>query len=399
MTENRFAQQRWDKVRKVLERRFHDADVQAARAVYAAVAAHRLKGQPVWPMAVAPPGSLKTEILDALRGLPNIHFIDAVTANTFISGQIVDGPADRAPSLLDRVGKSGLLVIADFSTVLSMKADRRGSILADMRRIFDGHLRKEYGTTQQAREWSGRITFVVAATPDVDQHYAIFQTLGERFLMVRWHRPGGVEAAMKAMNQDIGAAKAEMKTAVHAVFERLPQKALGVLLSEHDQRQVAALADFTVRARTQVPRDRSKDIIYIPEPEAATRLAQQLCQLAKGSALLVGRTQAGVEDLDLVRRVAFDCIPATRRQLLDHRIGTAMGEKLAAPSIPDSTLSYHREDLRSLKLLDEDNTLSKLALKLLDQAGVLHQNSPPSESSIEEDPDPSGGGETSGEAP
>ena len=27
--------------------------------------------------------------------------------------------------------------------------------------------------------------------------YSVFQTLGERFVMVRWHRPGGVEAAPK----------------------------------------------------------------------------------------------------------------------------------------------------------------------------------------------------------
>ena len=394
MTTKQTAQNRWNTVVDVLQHRFHDADVQAARAVYAAVAAHRLKGQPVWPMAVAPPGSLKTEILDAMRGLPYVHFIDSVTPNTFISGQIVEGPqGGPAPSLLGRVGKSAILVVADFSTVLSMRSEKRASILADMRRIFDGDLRKEYGTTEGRREWSGRITFVVAATPDVDQHYAIFQTLGERFLMVRWHRPGGVEAAMKAMNQDIGAAKAEMKAAVHAVFKALPTEGDDVSLLTEDQYQVAALADFAVRARTQVTRQSyTKVILYTPEPEAATRLAQQLCQLAKGSALLVGRTQVGVEDLDLVRRVAFDCIPAVRRQWLDHCIGTAMGEELLAPSIPGSTLHYAREDLKSLKLLDEDNGLSDLALDLLDKAGVLHQKSPPSECPIEEDPQALGEG-------
>ena len=83
-------QQRWNAVVEVMRRRFHGADVQAARVVYASVAAHRLKGQPVWPMAVAPPGSLKTEILDALHGLPHVHFIDSVTPNTFISGQILE---------------------------------------------------------------------------------------------------------------------------------------------------------------------------------------------------------------------------------------------------------------------------------------------------------------------
>ena len=392
MTTKQTAQNRWDNVVDVLQHRFHDADVQAARAVYAAVAAHRLKGQPVWPMAVAPPGSLKTEILDALNGLPNVHFIDSVTPNTFLSGQIVEGPSSRPPSLLDRVGGSALIAIADFSTVLSMNRDRRGSILADMRRIFDGRLRKEFGTSEKPREWEGRITFLVAATPDVDRHYAIFQTLGERFLMVRWHRPGGVAAAIKAMNQDIEGAKKEMRAAVHALIKRLPADGTEVTLIDHHQYQVAALADFTVRARTQVPRDGYKDIVYVPEAEAPTRLAQQLCQLAKGSALLVGRTVVEREDLALVRRVAFDCIPATKWRVVDHGIQTVAGQNPPPLEGPASSLSYARGDLKALKLLDAQHNLSNLAIELLTQAGVLHETSPPSELGNREPQQPLGEG-------
>ena len=269
-------------------------------------------------------------------------------------------------------------MIADFSTVLSMPQDKRKSILADMRRIFDGDLRKEYGTTEGSRAWSGRITFLVAATPDVDLHYAIFQTLGERFLMVRWHRPGGVEAAIKAMNQDLPVAKLEMKTAVHALIKDLPEEGADLSLTPGEQLQLAALAEFTVRARTQVPRDGFKDIIYTPEAEAPTRRAQQLCQLAKGSALLVGRRATAPEDLDLVQRVAFDCIPATRRQVLDHAIQTAHGQTPPDVTVPDSSLFYCRGDLKALELLS-GTLLSDLARALLTQAGVLHQNSPPNE--------------------
>jgi integrase len=43
------------------------------------------------------------------------------------------------------------------------------------------------------------------------------------------------------------------------------------------------LAEFVVRARTHVPRDSHKHVIYVPEAEAPTRLSQQLCQLAKES--------------------------------------------------------------------------------------------------------------------
>ena len=214
----------WESLQRVLLARFHEPDLEAVRVLYAAVAAHRLSGQPVWLMLVAPPGSMKTELLEALGGLPGVHLVDRLTPNSFLSGQV---GRSRAPaSLLHRIGPDGILVFPDFSTVLSMSRDHRGAVLADMRRIFDGHLRRELGTAEHPaeREWRGRLTFLVAATPDVDRHYSIFQTLGERFVMVRWHRPGGTEAALRAMSQDRQRVRQELRDAVSALFDSLPEQ-------------------------------------------------------------------------------------------------------------------------------------------------------------------------------
>ena len=82
--------ERWDAVVRALHTHYYEPDIEAARALYAAVAAHDLSGQPVWPMAVAPPSSMKTEIVRALEGLRGVHSIDSVTSKTFISGQIRD---------------------------------------------------------------------------------------------------------------------------------------------------------------------------------------------------------------------------------------------------------------------------------------------------------------------
>lgn len=129
-----------------LQKHFHEPDVQAAGFLYAAVAAHDLKGKPVWPMAVAPPSSMKTEIIAALNDLPFVHSIDGFTSKTFISGQIRDKSSRAKPepasSLLHRIGPSGILLCPDFSTVLAVKADDRNAIFADLRRIYDGELKK-----------------------------------------------------------------------------------------------------------------------------------------------------------------------------------------------------------------------------------------------------------------
>ena len=242
----------WSQIERALLDHHHEPDLRAARAVYSAVAAHRLNGQPVWIMAVAPPGSMKTDLLAALDGLPNVHLIDRITPNSFLSGQIKDAkrPSTVSPSLLHRIGQEGIIAHPDFSNVLSMPRTHRGSVLADMRRIYDGHLRKEYGTddSQSQHEWRGRITFVVATTDEVDRHYSVFQTLGERFVMVRWSRPGGTEAALKAMNQNCERGKSELRHSVHAVFENLPS--IEPILPPETQERVAALAEFAVRGRT-----------------------------------------------------------------------------------------------------------------------------------------------------
>jgi hypothetical protein len=362
---------RWAAVEAALREHYHKPDLQGARALYAALAAHNFSGPPVWPMIVAPPGSMKTDLLVALDGLPHVHLIDRVTPNTFLSGQIKDStrPETRnSSSLLHRIGPTGIIAYPDFSTILSMNRAYRGSVLADMRRIYDGHLRKEYGTDEdrKAHEWKGRISFAVATTDEVDRYYSVFQSLGERFVMTRWRRPGGTEAALKAMNQNCEARTRDLRQAVHVLMSGLGKQSPE--LPQKTQQQIASLAEFAVRGRTHIHRNgRSKEIDYIPEPEAATRLAQQLAQLAKGSALLTERACVEEEDYQLVRRVAFDCIIPLRRGLLDALI---RGERPEACKLPGSTLSYVREELRAVGLLEGD-ALSDLSRSLLSEAGVF----------------------------
>jgi hypothetical protein len=60
----------------------------------------------------------------------------------------------------------------------------------------------------------------------------------------------------------------------------------------------------------------TKEMEDEPQAESATRLAQQLCQLTKGSARLDGRTSVSQDDFEVARRVAFDCVPPRRMEIL-----------------------------------------------------------------------------------
>lgn len=190
-------------VEAVLRKHYHDPDVQAARIVLGAVAAHDLEGQPVWMMIVAPPGSMKTELAEALADCEGVHLIDQLTPRTFLSGQIQDGEKrhnGRSASLLHRIG-SGIIVMRDFSTILELRADDVATIMSQLRCIHDGAFTKEVGTSEETPSWRGRITCIVCATPAVDGRAGSLRPLGERFMQVRPPRTS-VEGALRAMNQD-----------------------------------------------------------------------------------------------------------------------------------------------------------------------------------------------------
>jgi hypothetical protein len=354
-------------VKQVLTDHAYKPDLQAARALYAGIAAHRLSGTPVWPMLVAPPGSLKTELLGALSDFPGVHFVDQFTSKTFISGKMDDPgkPRQASPSLLKRIGAEGILVCPDFSTLLGGKQDSRESVFADLRRIYDGQLSKEFGTGENLEDhkWTGRITVAVAVTPAIDGYSGAFQSLGERFIMIRWPRADGPQAALIAMDQDTVTMRVALKAAVHGLINGLP--ALQPDVPSALKHQIAHLAEVIARGRTHVQRNTSKQIIELPQVESPTRLAQQFVQLSRGSALLSGRFTVEQADFDLVYRVALDCLRPARRSVLDT---LAKRGSVSDLGIPGSTLQYALDDLEAVGLV-KDRQLHPHAVSLLSDAG------------------------------
>ena len=98
----------WKRLETFLYANYENPDIGAVKVMFAVVAAHRITDYPpAWLLVIAPSGSMKTEILRALEGLPSIHFVDEVTESTFISGKF-DEPGknkqSHPASLLHRIG-------------------------------------------------------------------------------------------------------------------------------------------------------------------------------------------------------------------------------------------------------------------------------------------------------
>jgi hypothetical protein len=343
----------WTKVEDVLNENYTNADVGAARVLCAAMAAHSLKEfPPAWCLAIAPPGSAKTDLLESFRDLPRVHFVDELTTKTFLSGKVDDKGKERKKpaSLLHRIGSDGVIVAADFSTFTS-DPNMLKIILAQFRRIYDGNYCREFGTDENLHErnWKGRLTFFGGGVPDIDRHYSLFQSLGERFIRARWPRAGGVDAGLQAM-EHTNVVQEKLREAVRSlVLPILSSPQTAPSIPRQTKLQIANLGELIALSRSYVERDRStREAVGIPSSEGNTRLPQQLCQLARGSALLDARHEVNESDYKLVCRAAFDSLPPARIVVLKAMI---QGKGPFTLGFPKATVSRALEDLELCGIL------------------------------------------------
>ena len=211
------------------------------------------------------------------------------------------------------------------------------------------------------------------AVPEIDRHYSMFQSLGERFVRVRWPRAGGVETGLQAM-EHTAEVMAELRASVQSLMRPIlsnPQSAPQI--PDSIKLKIANLSEFVALARSYVERDGySREAIGVPVTEGNTRLPQQLCQIARGSALLDSRSQVNEEDYKLVLRAALDSLPPARLAVL-----TAIleGRSPFSLGLPKATIDRAIEDLKLAGVLTETVGFSKEAQGLLAAACLVQEAS------------------------
>lgn len=138
-------------------------------------------------------------------------------------------------------------------------------------------------------------------------------------------------------------------------------------------RRTGNLTELVCFARTYVNRVREEPDgeVY---PESNTRLPQQLCQMARGWAALMGKAAVDEEEERLVRRVAFDCVPPARKAVIDDIRG---GPSAYSVMVSAGAVSVAKDDLVELGLIVKGDEMSvrkmsftEFARDLLREAGL-----------------------------
>jgi hypothetical protein len=166
----------------------------------------------------------------------------------------------------------------------------------------------------------------------------------------------------------------ELRSAVHALMlPILSRRPADPAICNEIQVKISHLSEFAVLARTYIERDNYTRVASgVPVTESNTRLPQQLCQLARGSALLDERAEANQEDYDLVCRAAFDSVPPGRIAVLGALQSRRSPHSLG---LPKATVERAIDDLKLAQVLTTTGELSEETRKLLAAAGVAAKGS------------------------
>jgi hypothetical protein len=346
-----------DDVIRTFQKWLHMPDTGPLVTMLAAVAANHMKGDPLWMFLVGPPASGKTEILDSLLGLPNMHPAATLTEASLLSG--VPGrerAQDSSGGLLRAIGQFGIIVCKDFTSVLSMNREQRASLLAALREIYDGAWTRHVGTDGgRTLSWHGKVAVVGGVTPVIDAHHGVMSAMGERFLQFRLPDVNPKEQARSALRHQgkEHTMRQELRHAVSRLFADLRMSHFA--LDADAEERLAALATLVARCRSAVERDSyHREIDLVPGSERPARLVLALARLYSGMRSI------GVCDgqcWPLLCRVGMDCIPSIRRSALDRlrrsgRISTP--DVATAIGYPTTTVRRALEDLTAHGILERE---------------------------------------------
>lgn len=331
-----------------------DYDLTALDAVLAVAATVNLDGDPPWLLMLSGSGNAKTETVSALKDAGAIVTSTIASEGALLSATSrKEQTAEATGGLLRKIGDSGLLVIKDVTSILSMGREVRAGVLAALREVADGRWERNVSTDGgRSLLWEGRLVVIGAVTTAWDASHGVIASMGDRFALVRVDSSKGRHASGRQALANVGAEsamRAELAEAVGLLLGATDRTR--ARLSQPVSERLLAAADLVTLARTAVERDRQGNVSDAHQPEMPTRFAKVLGQIVRGG-LTLGMEEGEAERVAL--RVAHDSIPPLRLALLRAVAkvpGTTTTDATKQVQRPRSTVDRVLQELHVLGLV------------------------------------------------
>lgn len=291
-------------------------DLDAIYATLAAAAAVKLGGDPPWLLLVSGPGNAKTETVSALEGA-GAHVVSTIASEGALLSATSKGERtnEATGGLLRTIGDVGVLVLKDFTSILSLSQSVRPGVLAALREIYDGRWTRTVGVDGgRTLEWTGRIGVIGAVTTEWDRKHDSVSSMGDRFVLLRLDSTVGRLSSGRQAIANTGyenQMRAELAAAAKAALDQ--SSPVGEGLRDYESERLLLAANLVTLGRTAVVTDIRGEVIDSHLPEVPTRFAKQLTQIARGGmAIGLDRERA----IMLAIRCARDSMPPIRLAVL-----------------------------------------------------------------------------------
>ena len=346
-------------LKTLVSEHLHIEDEYVIDVLLAAVLAIEIPGEPLWMLLVSPPGGTKTELLRCLTGA-KIYTLSSLTPHTLVSGL----KAKKNPDLLPQLdGK--LLVIKDFTSILSKRDQDRNEIFSQLREAYDGYYEAAFGSGTTKKSYHAKFGVLAGVTEAIDMFHTVHALLGERFLKYRVQTD--VEKAIAKARENSGKEDMIRKLITAAMSEYLELyrgsvKDNEVVLSDEMNAKLEALANITAKLRTPVARDRNRHMLYAPRPEIGTRLMKQLKKLGIALTYLHDEVEMDAARYETLKRVVRDTVPHRRFDVVDALARFPQDEDRTSKQVaqelrlPTSWVQIALEDMWALGLLGRQGT-------------------------------------------
>jgi hypothetical protein len=345
-----------DQAYEIFSKWLYIEDREAIEIVLAVGVCSQMPGDPVWLFLVGPSGSTKTEIVRSLKNSSRVYTTDTLTAKSLISGWRQTKKREQVDLLPQLAGK--LLIIKDFTSMLSRPDIEINEVFGTLRGAYDGYYESVYGSGVGKKSFTSTFGIIACVTPVIEVHSKVHNLLGERFLKLRdrYNRKKSVESAMRHSGNE-NQMRDEIAEIMRIAFDYYSLMAANhtVRLTDKDRNQIAALADVLTILRSGVARDRQRQVKYQPVAEVATRVSKQLLRLATALDVM------NIYSYDKLLRIARDSVPTERLRFVKVLLGSReldTTEIMKRTILTRSTVLITSEDLWLLGAVsrtDSDN--------------------------------------------
>jgi len=289
--------------------------------VFGVIFANRLDVKPIWAYLIGPSSAGKTTLLDPMAGHESIYATDTLTKASLLPGIGVGRPTEKTTRMVVRnsllkQADGKILVIKDFSPLLTEDYKELKSILGILRSAYDGTFVKNFGSIGRV-EIECRFGLIAAVTDAIDNHLIVDAELGQRFIGYRMPRISMKEerAICDAVRNN---KQSELNEVLHgAAYEMLDREPKEPSITKKQADTIMYAVEVVALARTAIVRDKYTHDASVARPERTARLYSQLISLAKGVAMARGHRRVMGKDVVFVRHVAAHTLSLNMLRLLN----------------------------------------------------------------------------------